>query len=113
MRLLVEQKVAERSVVEAENNIDLKGLNHKRNSNIAKQKAQEKEIKEIEQQPEPGMVRMENPTIENAPEVREIDIESNDKDEMHKTFKDLFKKFSNRISHHAEFAKSCTQRNIK
>jgi hypothetical protein len=78
----------------AENNIDLKGLNHKRNSNIAKQKAQEKEIKEIEQQPEPGMVRMENPTIENAPEVREIDIESNDKDEMHKTFKELFKKLA-------------------
>lgn len=78
----------------AENNIDLKGLNHKRNSNIAKQKAQEEEIKEIEQQPEPGMVRMDNPTIENAPEVREIDIESNDKDEMHKTFKDLFKKLA-------------------
>ncbi len=78
----------------AENNIDLKSLNHKRNSNIAKQKAQEKEIKEIEQQPEPGMVRMENPTTENAPEVREIDIESNDKDEMHKTFKDLFKKLA-------------------
>ena len=37
---------------------------------------------------------MENPQVENAPVIEQIHVESKDKDEMHKTFKDLFKKLA-------------------
>ena len=37
---------------------------------------------------------MQNPTIQGAPVVEDIDVESSDKDQMRKTFKDLFKKLA-------------------
>ena len=78
----------------AKNNIDLKALNHKRGLKMAKQKAQENQVKEIEQKTEQTLAHMENPQAENAPAVEQIHVESKDKDEMHKTFKDLFKKLA-------------------
>lgn len=78
----------------AKNNIDLKALNHKKGLKMAKQKAQENQVKEIEQKTEETLVHLENPPVENAPVVEEIHVESKDKDEMHKTFKDLFKKLA-------------------
>jgi len=78
----------------AQNNIDLKALNHKRGLKMAKQKAQENQVKEIEQKTEQTLAHMENPQVANAPTVEQIHVESKDKDEMHKTFKDLFKKLA-------------------
>ena len=78
----------------AQNNIDLKALNHKRDLKMAKQKAQENQVKEIEQKTEQPLAHMENPQVENAPVIEQIHVESKDKDEMHKTFKDLFKKLA-------------------
>ena len=53
--------------------------------------AQENQVKEIEQKTEQTLAHMENPQVANAlPSSRYV--ESKDKDEMHKTFKDLFKK---------------------
>ena len=78
----------------AKNNIDLKDLNHKRGLKIAKQKTQENDIKEIEQKTQETLAHLENPLIEDAPLVEEIHVENKDKDEMHKTFKDLFKKLA-------------------
>ena len=78
----------------AKNNIDLKSLNHKRGLKMAKQKAQENQVKEIEQKTEETLAHMENPLVEDAPTVEEIHVEDTDKDEMHKTFKDLFKKLA-------------------
>ena len=78
----------------AKNDIDLKALNRKRGLKMAKQKAREKQVKEIEQRTEETLVHTENPRVESAPIVEEINIESKDKDEMHKTFKDLFKKLA-------------------
>jgi len=79
----------------AKNGIDLKALNHKRGLKMAKQKAQESQVKEIEQKSTgESLAHMENPIAEGAPEVEEIYVESKDKDEMHKTFKDLFKKLA-------------------
>ena len=53
----------------AKNNIDLKALNHKRGLKMAKQKAQENQVKEIEQKTEQTLAHMENPQVENAPAV--------------------------------------------
>ena len=78
----------------AQNNIDLKALNHKRGLKMAKQKAQENQAKQIEQKTEQALAHMENPQVENAPAVEQINVEGKDKDEMHKTFKDLFKKLA-------------------
>ena len=78
----------------AQNNIDLKALNHKRGLKMAKQKAQENQVKEIEQKTEQTLAHMENPQVANAPAVEQIHVDSKDKDEMHKTFKDLFKKLA-------------------
>ena len=78
----------------AKNNIDLKALNHKRGLKMAKQKAEENQIKEIEEKSEEGLVHTQNPLAEHAPPVEEIDVENKDRDEMHKTFKDLFKKLA-------------------
>ena len=78
----------------AQNNIDLKALNHKRGLKMAKQKAEENQVKEIEQKTEQTLAHMENPKVENAPAVEQIHIESKDREEMHKTFKDLFKKLA-------------------
>ena len=78
----------------AQNNIDLKALNHKRGLKMAKQKAQENQVKKIEQKTEQTLAHMENLQVENAPAVEQIHVESKDKDEMHKTFKDLFKKLA-------------------
>jgi len=78
----------------AQNNIDLKALNHKRGLKMAKQNAQENQVKEIQQKTEQTLARMENPQVANAPAVEQIHVESKDKDEMHKTFKDLFKKLA-------------------
>ena len=77
-----------------QNNIDLKALNHKRDLKMAKQKAQENQAKQIEQKTEQALAHMENPQVENAPAVEQINVEGKDKDEMHKTFKDLFKKLA-------------------
>ena len=78
----------------AKNDIDLKALNRKRGLKMAKQKARQNQVKEIEQKTEETLVHTENPRVENAPIVEEINVESKDKDEMHKTFKDLFKKLA-------------------
>lgn len=78
----------------AKNNIDLNALNHQRGLRMAKQKAKESQVKEIEQKTEETLAHMENPKVEHAPRVEQIDVESKDKDEMHKTFKDLFKKLA-------------------
>ena len=78
----------------AKNNIDLKALNHKRGLKIAKQKAKDNQVKEIEQKTQETLAHMENPKVEHAPRVEQINVESKDKDEMHKTFKDLFKKLA-------------------
>jgi hypothetical protein len=76
------------------NNIDLKALNRKKSLKMAKQKAEENETKQIEQKSEESLDHIQNPTVENAPAVEEINVEDRDKDEMHKTFKDLFKKLA-------------------
>ena len=76
------------------NGIDLKRLNHEKGLREAKARAQENHTKEIEEQTEEGLAHRQNPPVENAPEVDEIQVEHNDKDEMHKTFKDLFKKLA-------------------
>jgi hypothetical protein len=76
------------------NNIDLKALNRKKSLKMAKQKAEENETKQIEQKSEESLDHIQNPTVENAPVVEEINVEDRDKDEMHKTFKDLFKKLA-------------------
>lgn len=78
----------------AENGIDLKALNLKRGLKMAKQKAQKSQVKEIEQKTEETLAHTENPLVEDAPTVDEIHVEDRDKDEMHKTFKDLFKKLA-------------------
>ena len=78
----------------AQNNIDLKALNHKRGLKMAKQKAQENQAKQIEQKTEQALAQMANPQVENAPAVEQINVEGKDKDEMYKTFKDLFKKLA-------------------
>ena len=61
---------------------------------MAKQKAQENQAKQIEQKTEQALAHMENPQVDNAPAVEQIHVEGKDKDEMHKTFKDLFKKLA-------------------
>jgi len=78
----------------AKNNIDLEGLNHKRSAAIAEQQVHESQAKEIEDKKQESLTHLHNPPVQSAPVVEEIDVESNDKDEMHKTFKDLFKKLA-------------------
>ncbi len=81
----------------AKNNIDLKTLNHQRGLKIAKQKAQEnniEQVKQIEKKPQQTLMHTANPPIENAPIVKELHIENKDRNEMHKTFRDLFKKLA-------------------
>jgi len=76
------------------NDIDLRALNHKKGLEMAKQKAQENQAKEIEEKSEEALIHTQNPQVEHAPEVKELQVESKDSDEMHKTFKDLFKKLA-------------------
>lgn len=78
----------------AKNGIDLKALNHKRGANTPQQQTSENQIKEIEDKQQETLSRMLNPTIQGAPVVEDIDVESSDKDQMRKTFKDLFKKLA-------------------
>lgn len=78
----------------AKNGIDLKALNHKKAANTPQQQTSENQIKEIEQKTEESLAHMQNPTIQGAPVVEDIDVESSDKDQMGKTFKDLFKKLA-------------------
>ena len=78
----------------AKNGIDLKALNHKKGANTPQQQTSENQIKEIEQKTEESLAHMQNPTIQGAPVVEDIDVESSDKDQMRKTFKDLFKKLA-------------------
>ena len=78
----------------AKNNIDLKSLNHKRGLKMAKQKAEENQVKGIEQKTDESLVYTENPLAEHAPPVDKINVEDKDRDDMHKTFKDLFKKLA-------------------
>ena len=77
----------------AKNNIDLKALNHKRDSELNQKQDSEKN-KQIESSEHHGIVHLENPPVFDAPEFEEVRIENKDKDEMHKTFKDLFKKLA-------------------
>ena len=78
----------------AKNGIDLKALNHKKAANTPQQQTSENQIKEIEDKQQETLSRMLNPTIQGAPVVEDIDVESSDKDQMRKTFKDLFKKLA-------------------
>ena len=78
----------------AKNGIDLKALSHKRGANTPQQQTSENQIKEIEDKQQETLSRMLNPTIQGAPVVEDIDVESSDKDQMRKTFKDLFKKLA-------------------
>lgn len=78
----------------AKNGIDLKALNHKKAVNTPQQQTSENQIKEIEDKQQETLSRMLNPTIQGAPVVEDIDVESSDKDQMRKTFKDLFKKLA-------------------
>ena len=78
----------------AKNGIDLKALNHKKGANTPQQQTSENQIKEIEDKQQETLSRMLNPTIQGAPVVEDIDVESSDKDQMRKTFKDLFKKLA-------------------
>lgn len=78
----------------AKNGIDLKALNHKKGVDTPQQQTSENQIKEIEDKQQETLSRMLNPTIQGAPVVEDIDVESSDKDQMRKTFKDLFKKLA-------------------
>jgi hypothetical protein len=78
----------------AKNGIDLKALNQKKAANTPQQQTSENQIKEIEDKQQETLSRMLNPTIQGAPVVEDIDVESSDKDQMRKTFKDLFKKLA-------------------
>ncbi len=78
----------------AKNGIDLKALNHKKGANTPQQQTSENQIKEIEDKQQETLSRVLNPTIQGAPVVEDIDVESSDKDQMRKTFKDLFKKLA-------------------
>ena len=78
----------------AKNGIDLKALNHKKAVNTPQQQTSENQIKEIEDKQQETLSRVLNPTIQGAPVVEDIDVESSDKDQMRKTFKDLFKKLA-------------------
>ena len=78
----------------AQNQIDLDKLNHEKGLREADIKSQENDTKEIEEQNEESLVNTENKSMENPPEVEELHLEHRDKDEMYKTFKDLFKKLA-------------------
>jgi len=78
----------------AKNGIDLKALNQKKAANTPQQQTSENQIKEIEDKQQETLSRMLNPPIQGAPVVEDIDVESGDKDQMLKTFKDLFKKLA-------------------
>ena len=78
----------------AKNNIDLKALNRERSSAITKQESQENNTEQIEQKEQQTLAHLVNPPVEHAPVVEELHVENKDKNEMHKTFKDLFKKLA-------------------
>ncbi len=78
----------------ADNGIDLRSLNEKKATQAAQQAKESEEVKQIEEKQEQALSHITNQVMEDAPIVEEIDIESKDKDEMHKTFKDLFKKLA-------------------
>ena len=90
----------------AKNGIDLKALNHKKGANTPQQQTSENQIKEIEDKQQETLSRMLNPTIQGAPVVEDIDVESSDKDQMRKTFKDLFKKLA--LNLHPDLAQGLT-----
>ena len=77
----------------ADNGIDLKSLNQKKAIKDAKQAAAESP-KQIQEKKEESLSQLINPPIQGAPVVERIDVEVKDENEMHKTFKDLFKKLA-------------------
>ena len=77
----------------ADNGIDLKSLNQKKAIKDAKQAAAESP-KQIQEKKEESLSQLINPPIQGAPIVERIDVEVKDENEMHKTFKDLFKKLA-------------------
>ena len=80
----------------AENGINLNDLNSKKSIRDAKAAAEsESGAKEIEdKQQRPGLVKSENHYTEAAPPVEDLFVEQQDNDEMHNTFRDLFKKLA-------------------
>jgi hypothetical protein len=77
----------------SDNGIDLRSLNEKKSIKDAKQVVAESP-KQIQEKKEESLSHLINPPIQGAPIIEEIHVESKDKDEMHKTFKDLFKKLA-------------------
>ena len=79
----------------AENGIDLGRLNAEKGAREAKAKAQQEEHKVIEEKKqEQAIVQSLNPFTQDAPAVEELFVEHRDQDEMHRVFRDLFKKLA-------------------
>jgi len=80
----------------AANDISLAELNTKKSIEDAKAAANAaSETKKIENKKQtPGLVSTNNHFTEDAPPVEEMFVEERDNDEMHKAFKDLFKKLA-------------------
>ena len=79
----------------AQNGIDLGRLNAEKGVREAKAKAQQEEHKVIEEKKqEQGIVQSLNPFTQDAPAVEELFVEHRDQDEMHRVFRDLFKKLA-------------------
>lgn len=68
----------------AKNGIDLKALNRKKGLKKAKLRAKKNHTKQIEDRAGEALVHRQNPPVENAPEVDEIQVEHKDRDEMQK-----------------------------
>ena len=79
----------------ANNGINLSRLNAEKGVREAKIKAQQAEHKAIEEKKqEQGIVQSQNPFTPNAPPVEELFVEERDQDQMHRVFRDLFKKLA-------------------
>ena len=79
----------------ANNGIDLGKLNAEKGAKDAKAKAQQAEHKGLEdKKQEQGLVQSQNPFIQDAPPVEELFVEGRDQDQMHRVFRDLFKKLA-------------------
>mgnify|MGYP001173588430 FL=1 len=76
----------------AQNEIDLGRLNAEKGARDAKAKAEHIAIEEKKQ--EEGIVQSQNPFTEDAPPVEELFVENRDQDQMHRVFRDLFKKLA-------------------
>ena len=80
----------------AANGINLGELNREKGIKDAQARAEaEAQTKKIEEKKDkPGLIKSDNPHTEDAPPVEDLFVEERDNDEMHKTFRDLFKKLA-------------------